>query len=85
VPELGLLSMSADEPHGYAVTLVQSGLQRAASITIQRAAEVLLRRGSTDRMADQLVSFGDREQIVDREAYIKLIEAYASGQRMDQR
>jgi 2-methylisocitrate lyase-like PEP mutase family enzyme len=62
---------------GYALMIVPSDLQRAAIHGMQRAAETLLREGSTASFAESMVSFAEREQLVGLDQYVALDDRYA--------
>ncbi len=49
---------------GYRIMIVPSDLQRAAIRAMQRAAAVLRQQGNTASMADEMVSFAEREQVI---------------------
>ncbi len=49
---------------GYRIMIVPSDLQRAAIRAMQRAAAVLRQQGSTAAIADEMVSFAEREQVI---------------------
>jgi len=49
---------------GYRIMIVPSDLQRAAIRAMQRAAAVLQQQGNTAAIADELVSFAERESVV---------------------
>ena len=49
---------------GYRVMIVPSDLQRAAIRAMQRAAAMLRQQGNTAAIADELVSFAERESVV---------------------
>jgi 2-methylisocitrate lyase-like PEP mutase family enzyme len=49
---------------GYRLMIIPSDLQRAAIRAMQRAAAVLRQQGNTAAIADELVSFAERESIV---------------------
>ena len=49
---------------GYRIMIVPSDLQRAAIRAMQRAAQVLRQHGSTATIADEMVSFAEREQVI---------------------
>lgn len=62
---------------GYAVMIVPSDLQRAAIFAMQQAARVLREEGSTGSLSDQMVTFAERERLVDLERYAALDDRYA--------
>jgi 2-methylisocitrate lyase-like PEP mutase family enzyme len=49
---------------GYRIMIMPSDLQRAAIWSMQRAAKALRQHGNTAPIADEIVSFSEREQIV---------------------
>ena len=49
---------------GYRLMIVPSDLQRAAIRAMQRAAAVLRQQGTTAPIADEMVSFAERESLV---------------------
>lgn len=49
---------------GYRIMIVPSDLQRAAIRAMQKAAAVLRQQGNTAAIADELVSFSERESVV---------------------
>jgi 2-methylisocitrate lyase-like PEP mutase family enzyme len=49
---------------GYRLMIVPSDLQRAAIRAMQRAAAVLRQQGNTATIADELVSFAERESVI---------------------
>jgi len=49
---------------GYRIMIVPSDLQRAAIHAMQRVAQVLRRHGHTASIADEMVSFAEREQVI---------------------
>lgn len=63
---------------GYRVMIVPSDLQRAAITAMRRTAELLRRDGSTEAMADDLVTFTEREAVINRPYFDQLSERYAS-------
>lgn len=62
---------------GYRLVIVPSDLQRAAIHAMGRALQVLREDGDTGRMADEMVSFREREAIVGTEHYDELNRRYA--------
>jgi len=57
---------------GYQLVIVPSDLQRAAIKAMQMALDVIKREGHTESIQSQLVSFKEREAIIDTERYIAL-------------
>ena len=52
---------------GYRLVIVPSDLQRAAIGAMRRALAALAEDGDTDRIADEMVSFAEREAVVGAE------------------
>ncbi|QEC48026.1 hypothetical protein FSW04_10890 [Baekduia soli] len=61
---------------GYALMIVPSDLQRAAIAAMQDAARTLLAEGSTASLADRMVTFADREELIGLEDYVALDDRY---------
>ena len=78
-----LLTAARLQELGYALMLVPSDLQRAAIFAMQRAAETLLREGTTASFADCMVSFADRERLVGLAHYAALDDRYAALERQE--
>jgi 2-methylisocitrate lyase-like PEP mutase family enzyme len=89
VPGLKLINMFAGgktplipaprlEALGYNVVIIPSDTQRAAIKAMQRALAAIAHEGSTASMANDMVSFKDRELIIDTPAYIERDKRYAS-------
>ena len=70
--------MRADtlEALGYALMVVPSDLQRAAIASMQHVAHVLYAEGSTASIAERMVSFADREELVGLDGYRALEDRY---------
>jgi 2-methylisocitrate lyase-like PEP mutase family enzyme len=62
---------------GYRLVIVPSDLQRAAIFAMRRALAALAEDGDTGRMADQMVSFAEREAVVGAEQWDELNRRYA--------
>jgi 2-methylisocitrate lyase-like PEP mutase family enzyme len=62
---------------GYRLVIVPSDLQRAAIAAMRRALAALAEDGNTERMADEMVSFPEREAIVGAEHWDELNRRYA--------
>lgn len=62
---------------GWRIVIVPSDLQRAAIRAMSRTLEVLRRDGDTTAMADEMVSFREREAIVGAEHYDELNRRYS--------
>lgn len=58
--------------------IVPSDIQRAAIKAMQEATETLLADGETTAMADRMVTFREREQLVTLDDYRKLETRYAA-------
>ena len=57
---------------GYRFIIIPSDLQRAAITACQRTLEAILRTGDSSEIAAEMVSFADREQIIDTKHYLAL-------------
>lgn len=66
-----LIPMSRLESLGYRVVIIPSDLQRASIHAMQQALEAIKRDGDSKVIADQLVSFADREKIIGTTNYLK--------------
>jgi 2-methylisocitrate lyase-like PEP mutase family enzyme len=66
------------EALGYNVVIIPSDAQRAAIKAMQRALSAIALEGSTASMADDMVSFKEREVIIGTQAYIERDKRYAS-------
>jgi 2-methylisocitrate lyase-like PEP mutase family enzyme len=73
-----LIPVQTLEAFGYHVVIIPSDTQRAAIKAIQRVLAAIARDGSAAAMAGDMVSFKDRELIVDTPAYIERDRRYAS-------
>ena len=62
---------------GYRVVIVPSDLQRAAIHAMRRTLQVLREDGDTGRMADEMVSFKERDAIVGAQHYDELNRRYS--------
>ncbi len=89
VPGLKLINMFAGgktplvpvqrlEALGYHLVIIPSDTQRAAIKAMQRALEAIARDGSTAAMADDMVSFEERELLVDTAVYLDRSRRYGS-------
>ena len=65
------------EALGYNVVIIPSDTQRAAIKAMQRALAAIAHEGSTASMAGDMVSFKEREVIIDTPAYIERDKRYA--------
>lgn len=72
------VSAARAEELGYALMIVPSDLQRAAIFAMQRAADTLLSEGSTDSLADRMVSPAERDEIVGLDSYLALERRYGA-------
>jgi 2-methylisocitrate lyase-like PEP mutase family enzyme len=66
VPKQRLLEL------GYKLASIPSDLQRVAISAYQKVLDVILRDGDSSSLRDEMVSFKDREEIVQTEAYLSL-------------
>jgi 2-methylisocitrate lyase-like PEP mutase family enzyme len=73
-----LIPASRLEAFGYHVVIIPSDTQRAAIKAMQRALSAIALDGSTASMAGDMVSFKEREVIIDSPAYIERDKHYAS-------
>jgi 2-methylisocitrate lyase-like PEP mutase family enzyme len=73
-----LIPVQKLEAFGYHVVIIPSDTQRAAIKAMQRVLATIARDGSAAAMADDMVSFKDRELIIDTPAYIERDKRYAS-------
>lgn len=71
------VAMATLRQMGYRIVIVPSDLQRAAIHAMSRALDVLRRDGDTGAIADQMVSFRERDAIVGAEYYDQLNRRYA--------
>ena len=89
VPGLKLINMFAGgktplipvqrlEALGYHLVIIPSDTQRAAIKAMQRVLATIARDGSAASMADDMVSFKDREAIIGTPAYIERDKRYAN-------
>lgn len=73
-----LLPVSKLEAFGYHAVIIPSDTQRAAIKAMQRVLAAIARDGSAVSMADDMVSFKEREVVVDTPAYVARDRRYAS-------
>jgi len=66
------------EALGYHVVIIPSDTQRAAIKAMQRALATIARDGSAAAMADDMVSFKDRELLVDTAGYVERGRRYGT-------
>ena len=66
------------EAFGYHLVIIPSDAQRAAIKAMQRVLGAIARDGSAASMADDMVSFKEREVLIDTAAYIERDRRYAS-------
>jgi 2-methylisocitrate lyase-like PEP mutase family enzyme len=55
---------------GYKLVIIPSDLQRSAIFAMQQTLEAIRQNGDSDRLADQMASFNEREKIVKTEGYL---------------
>jgi 2-methylisocitrate lyase-like PEP mutase family enzyme len=72
-----LLPVQRLEALGYHLVIIPSDTQRAASKAMQRALATIARDGSTASMEHEMVSFKEREALVDTAAYLERGRRYA--------
>jgi 2-methylisocitrate lyase-like PEP mutase family enzyme len=73
-----LLPASRLETLGYHLVIIPSDIQRAAIKATQRALAAIARDGSSASMRSDMVSFKEREALIDTEAYLDRSKQYAS-------
>jgi 2-methylisocitrate lyase-like PEP mutase family enzyme len=73
-----LLPASRLEALGYSLVIIPSDTQRAAIKAMQRVLAVIARDGSTASMRGDMVSFKEREAVIDTAAYLDRDKLYAS-------
>ncbi len=73
-----LIPVQRLEALGYHLVIIPSDTQRAAIKAMQRVLAAIARDGSAASMADDMVSFKEREALVDTEAYLERGKRYAS-------
>ncbi len=73
-----LIAVQKLEAFGYHLVIIPSDAQRAAIKAMQRVLATIARDGSAAAMAGDMVSFKDRELIIDTPAYIERDKRYAS-------
>lgn len=73
-----LLPVSRLEALGYQMVIIPSDTQRAAIKAMQRVLAAIARDGSAASMAAEMVSFKEREKLVDTAAYLDRGKRYAS-------
>ena len=73
-----LVPASRLEALGYHVVIIPGDTQRAAIKAMQRALAAIARDGSTASMRADMVSFKEREAVVDTAAYLDRDKLYAS-------
>jgi 2-methylisocitrate lyase-like PEP mutase family enzyme len=67
-----LVSVSRLQELGYSIIIIPSDLQRAAIKAIQNALNCIAANGNTEKMEDQMVSFKEREIIVETDKFLKI-------------
>jgi 2-methylisocitrate lyase-like PEP mutase family enzyme len=73
-----LLPVSKLEAFGYHAVIIPSDTQRAAIRAMQRVLAAIARDGSAASMAGDMVTFKEREMVIDTPAYIERDKRYAS-------
>ena len=73
-----LLPVSKLEAFGYHAVIIPSDTQRAAIKAMQRVLAAIARDGSAASFAPDMVSFKEREAVIDTPAYIERDKRYAS-------
>ncbi len=63
---------------GYRLVIMPSDLQRAAIKAMEEVAQVIRRDGNSAAMAEGMISFEDRERIVDTPAYMDMNRRFGS-------
>jgi 2-methylisocitrate lyase-like PEP mutase family enzyme len=73
-----LLPVQRLEAFGYHCVIIPSDIQRAAIKAAQRALAAIARDGSSASLADEMVSFKEREALIDAEGYLDRGRRYHS-------
>ncbi len=73
-----LLPVSRLEALGYHIVIIPSDTQRAAAKAMQRVLVAIARDGSSASLRDDMVSFKERETIIDTAAYLERGKRYGS-------
>lgn len=73
-----LIPVQRLEALGYHLVIIPSDIQRAAIKSMQRVLAAIALEGSAASMADDMVSFKEREALVDTAAYLERSRLYAS-------
>ena len=73
-----LLPVSRLQEFGYHVVIIPSDTQRAAIKAMQRVLEAIGRDGSTAAMRGDMVSFKEREAVIDTAGFLALDRKYSS-------
>ena len=73
-----LLPVSKLEAFGYHAVIIPSDTQRAAIKAMQRVLAAIARDGSAASWRADMVSFKEREAVIDTPAYIERDKRYAS-------
>jgi len=60
------------EQLGYQIVIIPSDLQRAAIKAMQNTLNIIARDGNSEKISDQLVSFKERENLIETEKYLKI-------------
>jgi len=61
---------------GYSIMIVPSDLQRAAIFAMQQTLEAIKRDGNSQSVIDKMITFNEREKIVDTEKYLSLSDKF---------
>lgn len=64
---------------GYSIVIIPSDLQRASIRAMEKTLEAIQKSGDSSAMADQLVTFKDREVIIGTEKYLQLDKSFVAG------
>lgn len=67
-----LVSTDKLQELGYSVAIIPSDLQRAAIKAMQKTLDVIHKNGNSAEIADQLVSFKEREKIIETEKFLAI-------------
>jgi 2-methylisocitrate lyase-like PEP mutase family enzyme len=63
---------------GYRIVIIPSDLQRAAIFAMQAALAAIRRDGHSASLRDRMVSFAERERVVDTAGYLALDRRYGA-------
>ncbi len=67
-----LVPNSRLEELGYSITIIPSDLQRAAIKSMENTLSTIARFGDSEKIAEQMTSFQERELIVETDKYLKI-------------